>query len=117
ANLDGILAYSWFYPAIELLSSVAIALIIWYGGGKVMQDALKLGTLVAFFQYSNRFFQPIADMSEKYNILQSAMASSERLFRLIDTPPIIVNRPAAIVPAAPARGEIEFRNVSFAYND
>jgi len=117
ANLDGILAYAWFYPAIELLSSITIALIIWYGGGKVIQDTLKIGALVAFIQYSNRFFQPIADMSEKYNILQSAMASSERLFKLIDTPAAIVNPPDAIVPPAPARGEIEFRNVWFAYND
>jgi ATP-binding cassette subfamily B multidrug efflux pump len=117
ANLDGILAYAWFYPAIELLSSIAIALIIWYGGGKVMQGILTLGALVAFTQYSNRFFQPIADMSEKYNILQSAMASSERLFKLIDTPAAIVNPADAIVPARPARGEIEFRNVWFAYND
>jgi ATP-binding cassette subfamily B protein len=117
ANLDGILAYAWFYPAIELLSSIALALIIWYGGGKVIQGALTLGALVAFTQYSNRFFQPIADMSEKYNILQSAMASSERLFRLIDTPADIVNSPDAIVPSAPARGEIEFSNVWFAYND
>src|SRR6516162_1340765 len=110
ANVDGILAYAWFYPAIELLSSVAVALIIWYGGGKVMQGALTLGALVAFTQYSNRFFQPIADMSEKYNILQSAMASSERLFRLIDTPAAIVNRAGAVRPALPARGKIEFRN-------
>ena len=111
ANLDGILAYAWFYPAIELLSSITIALIIWYGGGKVIQDTLKIGALVAFIQYSNRFFQPIADMSEKYNILQSAMASSERLFKLIDTPAAIVNAPHAVVPRSPARGEIEFRNV------
>src|SRR5215470_10444446 len=117
ANLDGILAYAWFYPAIELLSSIAIALIIWYGGGKVIQGALLLGTLVAFTQYSNRFFQPIADMSEKYNILQTAMASSERLFNLIDTPAAIINPPNAIVPPWPTRGEIEFRNVWFAYND
>ena len=117
ANLDGILAYAWFYPAIELLSSIAIALIIWYGGGKVIQGALTLGALVAFTQYSNRFFQPIADMSEKYNILQSAMASSERLFKLIDTPADIVNSPSAIIPGKPAQGEIEFRNVWFAYND
>ena len=117
ANLDGILAYAWFYPAIELLSSVAIALIIWYGGGKVIQGALKIGALVAFMQYSNRFFQPIADMSEKYNILQSAMASSERLFRLIDTPATIVNSPNALKPARPPLGEIEFRNVWFAYED
>jgi ATP-binding cassette subfamily B multidrug efflux pump len=117
ANLDGILAYAWFYPAIELLSSVATALIIWYGGGKVIQGALTFGALVAFMQYSNRFFQPIADMSEKYNILQSAMASSERLFALIDTPATIVNPPGAIKPAGTARGEIEFRNVWFAYKD
>src|SRR4030095_16473999 len=93
ANLDGVLAYSWFYPVIELLSSVAIALIIWYGGGEVIQSALGLGALVAFTQYSNRFFQPIADMSEKYHILQSAMASSERLFRLLDTHATILNSP------------------------
>jgi ATP-binding cassette subfamily B protein len=117
ANLDGILAYSWFYPAIELLSSIAIALIIWYGGGKVMQGALTLGALVAFTQYSNRFFQPIADMSEKYNILQSAMASSERLFNLLDTPAAIVNPQNAVKPAKPPQGEIEFRNLWFAYND
>src|SRR5438094_9024780 len=91
ANLDGILAYAWFYPAIELLSSIAVALIIWYGGGKVIQGSLKIGALVAFIQYSNRFFQPIADMSEKYNILQTAMASSESLFRFIDTPATVVN--------------------------
>src|SRR5438552_13540594 len=117
ANLDGILAYAWFYPAIELLSSVAIALIIWYGGGKVMQGALKLGALVAFFQYSRRFFQPIADMSEKYNILQSAMASSERLFKLVDTSAVVLNPPNPVRPPHDAAGEIEFRNVWFAYND
>ena len=117
ANLDGILAYAWFYPAIELLSSVAVALIIWYGGGKVMQGMLTLGGLVAFVQYSNRFFQPIADMSDKYNILQSAMASSERLFKLIDTPATVVNPPDAVKPPRPVRGEIEFRNVWFAYDN
>jgi ATP-binding cassette subfamily B protein len=117
ANLDGILAYAWFYPAIELLNSVAIALIIWYGGGQVIQNELTLGALVLFTQYAHRFFQPIADMSEKYNILQSAMASSERLFKLIDTPATIVNPANAVVPPAPARGDIEFRNVWFAYND
>src|SRR5215468_9987446 len=117
ANVDGILAYAWFYPAIELLSSVAVALIIWYGGGKVMQGMLSLGGLVAFVQYSNRFFQPIADMSDKYNIMQSAMASSERLFNLIDTPATVVNPPDAVLPPRQARGEIAFRNVWFAYND
>src|SRR5215831_3458082 len=117
ANIDGIWAYAWFYPAIEILSSVAIALIVWYGGGKVIQGTLTLGALVAFTQYSTRFFQPIQDMSEKYNILQSAMASSERLFKLVDTPPAVTDAPAAIRPSGPAKGAIEFRNVSFAYND
>jgi ATP-binding cassette subfamily B protein len=117
ANLDGILAYAWFYPAIELFNSIAIALIIWYGGGKVIRNALTVGGLVLFIQYANRFFQPIADMSEKYNILQSAMASSERLFKLVDTPAAIVNPPDAFVSEAPVRGEIEFRNVWFAYSD
>ena len=86
ANMDSVLAYSWFYPVIELLSSIAMALIIWYGGGRMIQGAIELGALVAFIQYSQRFFRPIADMSEKYNILQSAMASSERVFKLLDTP-------------------------------
>src|SRR5205814_9652446 len=104
ANLDGIVAYAWFYPAIELLSSIAIALIIWYGGGQVIQGLLTLGALIAFTQYSNRFFQPIADMSEKYNILQSAMASSERLFKLIDTPAAIINSPHAIKSSKPPKG-------------
>ena len=117
AHLDGILAYSWFYPVIELLSSIALALIIWYGGGQIISDVLTLGALVAFIQYSRRFFQPIADMSEKYNILQAAMASSERLFKLVDTPSAVVNPSNPIVPAGRPRGEIEFRNVWFAYND
>src|SRR3989442_3730802 len=86
-------------------------------GGKVIQGALTLGALVAFTQYSNRFFQPIADMSEKYNILQRAMASSERLFKLIDTPATIINSSPAVKPTRPPKGEIEFRNVWFAYQD
>jgi ATP-binding cassette, subfamily B, multidrug efflux pump len=117
ANKDGIMAYAWFYPTVEILSSVAIALIIFYGGGEAIRGAATVGALAAFLQYSQRFFRPIADLSEKYNILQSAMASSERLFKLIDTTPTIVN-PAhpTHFPAKP-RGDIEFRNVWFAYND
>jgi ATP-binding cassette subfamily B protein len=117
AHLDGVLAYSWFYPVIELLSSVALALIIWYGGGQILSGVLTLGALVAFIQYSRRFFQPIADMSEKYNILQSAMASSERLFKLVDTPATVLNPPDPVRASPEAAGEIEFRNVWFAYND
>jgi ATP-binding cassette subfamily B protein len=117
ANLATILAYAWFYPVVELLSWIAIALIIWYGGGRVIEGTATLGALVAFIQYSQRFFRPIADMSEKYNILQSAMASSERLFKLLDTPPAVVSPAEPVRPAARPRGEIEFRNVWFAYND
>jgi ATP-binding cassette, subfamily B, multidrug efflux pump len=116
ANMDSVLAYSWFYPVIELLSSIALGLIIWYGGGRMIQDAMDLGALVAFIQFSERFFRPIADLSEKYNILQSAMASSERVFTLLDTPVEISNAANAVRPTAPPAGDIEFRNVWFAYN-
>jgi ATP-binding cassette subfamily B protein len=115
ANLDSVMAYSVFYPAIEILSAVAVALILWHGGGQVIRQELTLGALVAFIQYSERFFRPIADLSEKYNILQSAMASSERIFRLLDTPEEI-RQPAQPVRLEKIRGEIEFRNVWFAYS-
>jgi ATP-binding cassette subfamily B protein len=85
ANVDSIFYYAVFYPAIELVSALAASLILWIGGGWVVQDALTLGSLVAFLQYSQRFFRPISDMSEKFNILQGAMASSERIFQLLDT--------------------------------
>jgi ATP-binding cassette subfamily B protein len=85
ANVDSIFYYAVFYPAIELVSALAASLILWVGGGWVLQDALTLGSLVAFVQYSQRFFRPISDMSEKFNVLQGAMASSERIFALLDT--------------------------------
>ena len=84
---DAILAYALYYPVVEVLSSVAIALVIWLGGNGVMRNAVSIGVLVAFIQYSQRFFRPIQDLSEKYNILQAAMAASERVFKLLDTPP------------------------------
>jgi ATP-binding cassette, subfamily B, multidrug efflux pump len=115
ANLDSVMAYSLFYPAVEVVSALAIALIIWYGGGQVLQKELTFGALVAFIQYSEKFFRPIADLSEKYNILQSAMASSERIFKLLDTPADI-RQPENPLELADIRGEIEFRNVWFAYN-
>ncbi len=117
ANIDSIFYYAVFYPAIEIVSAVAAALIIWFGGGWVIQGTLTLGALVAFFQYSQRFFRPISDMSEKFNILQSAMASSERIFKLLDTP---VSVPAPAVPRAlpaGARGHLVFDQVWFAYDD
>jgi ATP-binding cassette subfamily B protein len=117
ANKDSILAYSWFFPAIQLLGSIAIALIIWYGGGRVIQNEMTLGALVAFIQYSQRFFRPIADMSEKYNILQSAMASSERVFALLDTPVSIVSPEGGTRLDGKVEGRIEVRNLWFAYAD
>src|SRR5215510_8849841 len=115
ANLDSVMAYSLFYPAVEVVSALAIALIIWYGGGQVLQHGLTFGALVAFIQYSEKFFRPIADLSEKYNILQSAMASSERIFKLLDTP-VTIQSPEHPVRLERMKGEIEFRNVWFAYN-
>ena len=85
ANVKSIFYYAVFYPAIELVSALAGALIIWWGGGWAMEGTLTLGALVAFLQYSQRFFRPISDMSEKFNLLQAAMASSERIFKLLDT--------------------------------
>ncbi|HET9220489.1 MAG TPA: ABC transporter ATP-binding protein, partial [Terriglobia bacterium] len=97
------------------LSSIALGTIIWYGGGAMIQGSIELGVLVAFIQYSERFFRPIADLSEKYNILQSAMASSERVFTLLDTRPEVVSPANPVLPAEAPKGEIEFRNVWFAY--
>jgi ATP-binding cassette subfamily B protein len=117
ANIDSIFYYAVFYPAVEAVSTLASALIIWYGGGSVMSGTLTLGALVAFLQYSQRFFRPISDMSEKFNVLQSAMASSERIFKLLDEP-VAIDSPAA--PArrpTPAAGHIVFEDVWFAYND
>ncbi len=110
---DAILAYALYYPAVELLSSVAIALVIWFGGFGVMRNAVTIGVLVAFIQYSQRFFRPIQDLSEKYNILQAAMAASERVFKLLDTPPELQSPPTPL-STAPS-GSIEFRHVWFTY--
>jgi ATP-binding cassette subfamily B protein len=114
ANLLSILYHSIFFPLLGLISSCAIALIIWYGGHQVLAGTLTLGTLVAFIQYSERFFRPISDLSEKYTILQSAMASSERIFNLLDTEVSIVP-PENPKATGVQRGEIEFRNVNFSY--
>ena len=113
ANLDSIFYYSVFYPAIELIGAAATAAIIWYGGGWTLEGTLTLGTLVAFIQYSQRFFRPISDLSEKFNILQAAMASSERIFGLLDTPPRLVSPAAGRLPDGP--GRITFEHVWFAY--
>jgi ATP-binding cassette, subfamily B, multidrug efflux pump len=110
---DAIMAYALYYPAVELLSSIAIALVIWLGGNGVMRNAVTLGVLVAFMQYAQRFFRPIQDLSEKYNILQAAMAASERVFKLLDTP-VEVFSPAN-ARSGNGSGRVEFRNVWFTY--
>ncbi|HYI09399.1 MAG TPA: ABC transporter ATP-binding protein [Thermoanaerobaculia bacterium] len=114
ANVDAIFYYAVFYPLIELIETVGLALIVWYGGGKVIQGTLSVGALVAFFQYSQRFYQPISDLSEKYNILQAAMAASERIFKLLDTPVKIKDEGTL---TAGTLESVEFRNVWFAYNE
>src|SRR5438309_987306 len=111
---DAIMAYAVYYPVVEVLSSIAIACVIWFGGRQVREVA-SLGVLTAFIQYAQRFFRPIQDMSEKYNILQSAMASSERIFKLVDTPAQITSPAVARTPAGP--GRIEFDHVWFAYRN
>ena len=117
ANIDSIFYYAVFYPAIEVVSTLATSLIIWYGGGSVLQQTLTLGALVAFVQYSQRFFRPISDMSEKFNVMQSAMASSERIFKLLDEPVAIESPAQPKRRHAPAEGLIRFEHVWFAYND
>jgi ATP-binding cassette subfamily B protein len=124
---DAIFAYALYYPIVEFLSSTAIALVIWFGGDAVLRNAgytngalrnsifgtVTLGVLIAFIQYAQRFFRPIQDLSDKYNILQAAMAASERVFKLLDTEPTIVS------PASPLTGDnsgrVEFRDVWFTY--
>ncbi|ADV83007.1 ABC transporter ATP-binding protein [Terriglobus saanensis] len=119
AFVDQVQAYSLYYPAVELLSSIAIALVVWRGGHAIFHETqilggtVTLGVLIAFMQYAQRFFRPIQDLSEKYNILQAAMAASERVFKLIDTPAQITS--PALPVAGDLSGSIEFRNVWFTY--
>jgi ATP-binding cassette subfamily B multidrug efflux pump len=114
AYKDAILAFALFYPTVEFLGVAAVALILWVGGLSIFANTLTLGVLVAFMQYAQRFFRPIQDLSEKFNILQSAMAASERIFKLLDEPITVSSDPTAI-PLHDPRGEIEFRNVWFSY--
>ncbi len=114
AYKDTITAYGWFYPAVEFISMLALAAILTYGGRRIETGRLSLGVVVAFLQYGLRFFRPIQDLSEKYNILQGAMASSERIFKLLDTPATILP-PSHPQPAPTAIATIEFDHVWFAY--
>ena len=114
--LNQFFTMQYFYPGVEFLSSIAIGLIIWYGGGEIIQNTLTIGVLFAFIQYTEMFFRPIRDLSEKYNIMQTAMASSERIFKLLDNKTFIKN-PENPIKLENVKGEIEFKNVWFAYND
>ncbi len=122
ANIRSVFYYAVFYPVVEFLSAIATALIVWYGGTLVLGNKLGLaagvtvGTLIAFYQYTEQFFRPIRDLADKYNILQSAMAASERIFRLLDDKSVLA-LPEQPVSTGRLRGEIEFRNVWFAYNN
>lgn len=114
ANVRGIFYYAVYYPGVELLTAAGLALVLAVGGVRVSTGVVSIGALVAFLQYAQRFYQPLADLSEKYNVLQQAMASSERIFELLDTPSAVVSPPSGHAPAAIA-GAIEFDHVDFAY--
>jgi ATP-binding cassette, subfamily B, multidrug efflux pump len=115
-NLKSIYYYAVFFPAVEIISSVSLALLLYYGGFQIAAGALTFGELVAFIQLVQRFYNPIRDLSEKYNILQAAMASSERIFKLLDTKPEIISPTDGSRPVD-IRGKIEFDRVTFAYNN
>jgi ATP-binding cassette, subfamily B, multidrug efflux pump len=119
ANIDTIFYYAVFFPLVDFIGSLGVALIIWYGGWRVMQntaanEVLSIGALVAFIQYSQRLFQPIRDISDKYNVFQAALVASHRIFRTLDQP-VAVTSPESPKKTGRARGRVEFRNVWFAY--
>src|SRR5688500_15835812 len=121
ANVETIFYYAVFFPLVDFIGAIGIALIIWYGGYRVMQNTpghtvLTLGALVAFIQYSGFLFQPIRDISDKYNVLQAAVVASHRIFKTLDLPIAILN-PTKPVKKGRASGRIEFQNVWFAYKD
>ena len=115
AHLRSITIYAVFLPVVELLSSLAIALLLWYGGARALDRTLTVGVLAAFIQLTRRFFQPLQDLAEKFNLLQSAMASSERIFTLLDQNPTVVDRKDPLRLAKAARGEVKFEDVWFRY--
>jgi ATP-binding cassette, subfamily B, multidrug efflux pump len=115
ANIKSIFYYAVFYPGVDLIGAISVGLIIWYAGGNVLDGAITLGTVMAFLQFNEMFWRPIRDLSEKYNILQTAMASSERIFQLLDDNSV-PSSPASPVLMKDVRGEIEFRDVWFAYH-
>ena len=116
AHLQNIFYYAVFFPAVEFIGAIALALILWYGGMGILEGAVTFGVVVAFLQYSERFYQPVRDLSEKYNVFQAAMVASERIFELLDTKPA-VREPAEPAPTGRLQGSVEFDRVWFAYRD
>lgn len=117
AHLRSITYYALFFPVIEFFTALALALIIWYGGGSMLEGTVSVGVIAAFLQYARRFFRPIQDLSEKYNLLQAAMASSERVFQLLDEDVRVVDPAEPRHLPADGRGSIVFEKVWFAYGD
>jgi ATP-binding cassette subfamily B protein len=117
AQLSGVLYESAFSAVAELMGSITLAAIVWAGGLRIAGGAITFGTLVAFIEYAGRFFRPVQELSQRYTVMQAAMASAERIFALLDTEATVVSPPSAHRPAGRARGEILFDNVSFAYGD
>jgi len=115
ANIKSIFYYAVFYPGVDLIGAISIGLIVWYAGANILEQHITLGTVIAFVQFNEMFWRPIRDLSEKYNILQTAMASSERIFQLLDDKTVLPN-PSTPKILGQVRGEIEFKNVWFAYN-
>ena len=115
ANIRSIFYYAVFYPGVDIIGAVAVGLIIWYAGAHALHGGVTVGTVIAFVQFNEMFWRPIRDLSEKYNILQTAMASSERIFQLLDDTTLLPVHPNP-VPLGQVRGDIEFKNVWFAYN-
>ncbi|HEV7397166.1 MAG TPA: ABC transporter ATP-binding protein [Pyrinomonadaceae bacterium] len=116
ANIDTIFYYAVFFPLVDFVGAIGIALIVWFGGYRVMHGALSLGALVAFIQYSGSLFQPIRDISDKYNVLQAAVVASHRIFRALDLP-LAITPPEQPLKTGRALGHIEFQNVWFAYKE
>ncbi|MDE3057191.1 MAG: ABC transporter ATP-binding protein [Bacteroidota bacterium] len=116
ANIRSIFYYAVFYPAVDIIGAVAVGLIIWYAGGSALRETITIGTVMAFLQFNEMFWRPIRDLSEKYNIMQTAMASSERIFKLLDDRSVIPDA-KEVLPLPTVHGAVEFRNVWFAYNN
>ncbi|HEX8265217.1 MAG TPA: ABC transporter ATP-binding protein [Pyrinomonadaceae bacterium] len=122
ANIETIYYYSVFYPLVDFIGAIGIAVVIWYGGYEILtaisasQQALTVGTVIAFVQFSNLLFQPIRDLSDKFNVLQAAIVASHRIFQLLDRP-VLIESPENPKKSGRARGSIEFQNVWFAYKD